>query len=220
MKLHLKHSINLCLIVSALILTSCGKKENKVNSAATGLTTQISSSNPLFSSANGTTIVNQVNSIKANMACLTGYRLATDVNFYVQGGITGANRINGNWVEGFMPSTSGQVNKMWIGVSAYRDLMFVTQVMNGSQVAGFNVTLSFCEMKNASATLPSVISNERALTNFITPNGIVVSSTATCGYNVVSLSQQTYITSQRDLNNPYSPVAVQVPTSFAPPRCN
>lgn len=219
MKLHLKHSLNLCLVVSALLLTSCGKKENKVNSTS-GLSTQISSSNPLFSSATGSTIVTQVNSIKASVACLNGYRLTNDVNFYVQGGILGSNRIGGNWVEGFMPSSSGLVNKMWIGVSAYRDLMFVTQVMNGSTVAGFNVTLSFCEMKNASASLPSVISNERALTNFITPNGIVVSSTATCGYNVVSLSQQTYITSQRDLNNPYSPTAVQVPTSFAPPRCN
>jgi hypothetical protein len=218
MKLHLKHSINLCLIVSALILTSCGKKENKVS--PTGLTNQISASNPLFSSAAGTTIVNQVNSIKASMSCLNGYRLTNDVNFYVQGGVLGSNKIGGNWIEGFMPSTNGQVNKMWIGVSAYRDLMFVTQVMNGSTVAGFNVTLSFCEMKNASASLPSVVSNERALTRFVTPNGIVVSSTATCGYNVVSLSQQTYITSERDLNNPYSPTAVQVPTSFAPPRCN
>ena len=218
MKLHLKHSLNLCLIVSALILTSCGKKENKVSS--TGVTDQISTSNPLFSSPAGATIVNQVNSIKSNMACLNGYRLAKDMNFYVQGGVLGSNRIGGNWIEGFMPSTNGQINKMWVGVSAYRDLMFVTQVMNGSSVVGFNVTLSFCEMKNSYPSLPSIISNERALTNFITPNGIFVSSTATCGYNVVSLSQQTYITSQKDLSNPYSPAAVQVPTSFSAPGCN
>jgi hypothetical protein len=219
MKLHLKHSLNLCLVVSALLLTSCGKKENKVSSNGVSGSSPFYTGNSSLNSAAGSTIVNQVQSIKSSVACLNGYRLTNDVSFYVQGGIIGSNRIGGNWISGFSPN-GGTVNKMWIGVSAYRDLMFVTQVMNGSSVMGFNVTLSFCEMKNASASLPSVISNERALTNFVTPNGIVVSSTATCGYNVVSLSQQTYITSQRDLNNPYSPIAVQVPTSFAPPSCN
>lgn len=218
MKSHLKHSLNLCLIVSALVLTSCGKKENKVSSG-------ISSSSPFYTgnsslnSTAGSTIVNQVQSIKSSVTCLNGYRLTNDVSFYVQGGVLGANRIGGNWVQGFSPS-GGTINKMWVGVSAYRDLMFVTQVMNGSSVMGFNVTLSFCEMKNSYPSLPSIISNERALTNFITPNGIFVSSTATCGYNVVSLSQQTYITSERDLNNPVSPAAVQVPTSYSAPRCN
>lgn len=219
MKLHLKHSLNLCLVVSALLLTSCGKKENKVSSSGVSGSSPFYTGNASLNSSAGSTIVNQVQSIKSSVACLNGYRLTNDVSFYVQGGIIGSNRIGGNWISGFSPN-GGTVNKMWIGVSAYRDLMFVTQVMNGSSVMGFNVTLSFCEMKNASPSLPSVISNERALTNFLTPSGIVVSSTATCGYNVVSLSQQTIITSQRDLNNPYSPTAVQIPTSFAPPRCN
>lgn len=218
MKSHVKHSLNLCLVVSALILTSCGKKENKVSSGISG-SSPFYSSNSSLSSAAGQTIVNQVQSIKANLACLTGYRLTNDYSFYVSGGILGTNRLGGNFVSGFSPN-GGTINKMWIGVSAYRDLMFVTQVMNGSQVMGFNVTLSFCEMKNSYSSLPSIISNTRALSNFIAPNGIVVSSTATCGYNVVSLSQQTYITSERDTSNPYSTSAVQVPTSFAAPSCN
>lgn len=217
MKSHLKNSLNLCLIVSALVLTSCGKKENKVSSGS-GLFS--SSTNSLQTSA-GQTISNQVTSLKNSVACLSGYRLSNDVNFYVSGGIIATNKIGGNFqLSPNLSPQGGQINKMWIGVSAYRDLMFVTQVMNGSSVVGFNVTLSFCEMKNSYANLPSIISNERGLTGFTAPYGIIVDSATSCGYNVVNLAQYTTIVSNRDLNNPYSPASVSIPTSFAKPSCN
>ena len=217
MKVNFKHSLNLCLIVSTLILTSCGKKENKVSSGISG-SSPFYTGNESLSSTDGTTIINQVEGIKASMPCLNGYRLTKDVSFYAQNGLRGPNRIGGNWVPGFSLQ-GGAINKMWIGVSAFRDLMFVTQVMNGSTVLGFNVTLSFCEMKNAYPNLPSVISNMRELTNFITPNDIIVESTARCGYNLVNLANNTQIVSQRDLSNPYTTEAKAIPTTFAPPRC-
>lgn len=216
MKVNFKQSLNLLLVVSALVLISCGKKENKVSSSVSSATPFSTGNDSLYTSE-GSIIVNQVKSIKENMPCLTGNRLVKDVNFYVQNGSKGANRIGGTWTPGFSPQ-GGKINKMWIGVSAFRDLMFVTQVMNGSSVIGFNVTMSFCEMKNSYAGLPSLISNEREITAFSTPNDIIVESTARCGYNLVSLAANTQIISQKDLSNPYS-TTVQVPTTFAAPAC-
>lgn len=218
MKSRLKYSLNLCLVASALLLTACGKKENKVNSSISG-SSPFYTGNPALNTSTGSTIVNQVQSIKANVRCTQGgYRLTNDASFYVQGGVVGSNRIGGYWQPGFL--TNGSVNKLWIGVSAFGDVMFVTQVVNGSQVVGFNVTLSFCEMKNSMPGYPSVISNERALKNFLAPNGIVVDSNTYCGYSVVDAAIMTYITSERNLSNPYSPPDAQIPTTFTKPTCN
>jgi hypothetical protein len=216
MKLRLKQSLNLCLIVSTLILGACGKKENKVNSSLSG-SSPFYLDNPAL--ASNPQIVNQVQSIKANVTCMNGYRLTNDVSFYVNGGVVGANRIGGNFQPGFL--TNGTISQMWVGVSVFRDIMFVTKVSNGSQVVGYNVTLSFCEMKNTyAANLPSIISNERALTQFVAPYGIILDTNSYCGYGVVDWAQNTRITSQRSLNNPYSPPDAYPVTSFTKPNCN
>jgi hypothetical protein len=218
MKVRLKHSLNLCILASAVLLASCGKKENKVNSGYTGAS-PFSTNNPVFNSPGGSTIVNQVQSIKANVACLNGgYRLTNDVSFYIKGGYVSGTKIGGNWTPGFYQE--GSISKLWVGVSAYRDLMFVTQVANGATVLGFNVTISFCELKNSYSGLPSIISNERALEGFQAPYGIILDSNTYCGYSVVDLAQYTSIISRRSLSNPYSPPDAQIPTSFTKPTCN
>ncbi|MBC7430187.1 MAG: hypothetical protein H7336_16355 [Bacteriovorax sp.] len=217
MKSRLNYTLHFCLIVGALTLTSCGKKENKVSSNFSG-SSPFTSNNPSLSSSIGGTIINQVSSMKANVACLNGsYRLTNDISFHVNGGYKSGTTITGGWQPEFM--SSGTVSKMWVGVSAYRDIMFVTQIANGSQVVGFNVTISFCEMKSSNG-LPSVISNERALDTFQTPYGIVLDSNAYCGYSVVDLAQNTSIISRRSSSNPYSPPDAQIPTSFTKPTCN
>lgn len=218
MKSRLNYSLHFALLVSALMLASCGKKENKVNSSGASSSSPFTSSNPALSSAAGSTIINQVQSIKANVSCLNGYRLTNDVSFYVNGGYLSGTKIGGNWSPGFL--SNGTISKMWVGVSAYRDLMFVTQVANGSQVVGFNVTMSFCELKNSYQNLPSIISNERALKGFAAPYGIILDSNTYCGYSVVDLAQYTTIVSERNLSNPYSPPDATVPTSFTKPTCN
>lgn len=219
MKSHWKNSFKLCLMTSALLLGACGKKENKVNSATLASSSPFYSSNPAL--ASNPQIISQVNSIKANVACSAGYRLATDVSFFLpsnQGGTGNRTTIGGQFQEGFM--NNGTISQLFVGVSLYRDLMFVTKVTNGSQVVGYNVTLSFCEMKNSYQGLPSIISNERPLKNFQAPSGIILDTDTHCGYGVVDWAPNTVITSLRQLSNPYSPPDVQVPTSYTKPTCN
>ena len=217
MKVRLKHSLHLCMLASAVLFASCGKKENKVSSY--NGSSPFNTSNPVFNTPGGSTIVNQVQSVKANVGCMNGgYRLTNDVSFYVRGGYVSGTKIGGNWTPGFM--SQGSVTKLWIGVSAYRDLMFVTQVSNGAQVLGFNVTLSFCELKNGYSGLPSIISNERAIEGFQAPYGIILDSNTYCGYSVVDLAQYTTVISRRSMSNPYSPPDAQVPTSYTKPTCN
>lgn len=215
MNLKLKHTLNLFLIVGAVALTGCGKKDNKVNS---NTSSAFNGSSPFSSGYSPDSIIQQASSIKNNVTCMNGYRLNTDYSFFIRGGAISGTKINGQWTPGVL--TGGSVNKLWVGVSAYRDLMFVTQVANGSAVVGYNVTLSFCELKNTYSTLPSIISNERVLKNFATPYGIVLDQDTYCGYSVVDLAQYTYITSERNLSNPYSPPDVQIPTSYTKPTCN
>lgn len=203
--------------MSALVLSACGKKENKVNSSGLAGASPFYLGNPALT--NSPQIVNQVQSLKANVSCLNGYRLTNDVSFYVNGGVIGSNRIGGSFQSGFL--TNGTVSQLWVGVSVFRDLMFVTKVTNGSQVVGFNVTLSFCEMKNTYyPNLPSIISNERALVNFMAPNGIILDNNTYCGYGVVDWAANTIITSQRNLSNPYSSPDAYPVTSFTKPTCN
>ena len=101
MKSRLNKNFYFCLFVSALLLTSCGKKENKVSSNYSG-SSPFTSNNPALSSSVGSTIINQVSSVKANVGCLNGgYRLTNDVSFYVNGGYKSGTTIGGNWANGF-----------------------------------------------------------------------------------------------------------------------
>ena len=219
MKLRLNKTMNLCLIATALLVSACGKKENKVSSA-TSNSSPFYTGNPALSGSAGSTIISQVQSIKTNVPCNGGYRLTNDVSFYVNGGYVGSNKIGGIFEPGFHVNANSQINKLWVGVSAFRDLMFVTQVTNGSQVVGFNVTMSFCEMKNYATGFPSLVSNERALTRFTARNGIIVDSNTYCGYGVVDFAYMTEIISERGLSNPYSDRDITIQTSFTKPTCN
>ena len=129
----LKYTLNLCLIVSALALTACGKKDNKVSSNPNNA---FNGSSPFSTGYSPDPIINQAASIKNNVTCLNGYRLNTDYSFFIRGGAVSGTKINGQWTPGVL--TDGSVNKLWVGVSAFRDLMFVTQVANGSAVTNYS----------------------------------------------------------------------------------
>lgn len=203
------------MLSSLLILGSCGKKENKINTNSYG-STPFSTNNPVFSGGTGSTIVNQYNSIKSSISCLPGRnRLMNDVSFYVQGNFTGT-QIGGNWTPGFL--NNGTVTDMYVGVSAWRDLMFLTKVTNGSQVVGYNVTLSFCEVPNAYANYPALVSNDRQLTRFAAPYGIYINTAKPCGYGLIASAQNTVIVSERSPTNPYTS-EYPIYTSFAAPSC-
>lgn len=200
-----------------LVLASCGGKENKVNSNTVG-TSAISFGNSALNSATGSTIVNQYNSVRSTVACLPGRtRLATDVSFFINGGSISGTTVGGNWQPGFM--NTGTITNMYVGVSAFRDLMFLTKVTNGaSQVIGYNVTLSFCDVANAYPNYPALVSNDRALVNFAAPNGITINTATSCGYGLIAAATNTVVVSQRSTTNPYTS-DYPIYTSFTKPNC-
>lgn len=215
MKLRFKYSLHLTLIAGSLLLNACGRK-NTVNSnpGASG-TSPFYTGNPQLSS--NPQIVNQVQSIRSTVACLPGKsRLANDVSFYINGGSLSGTTIGGNWQSGFM--NNGTISNMYVGVSAFRDLMFLTKVTSGSQVIGYNVTLSFCEVPNSYPNYPALVSNDRALVNFQAPNGITINTATSCGYGLIAAAMNTIIISQRSTTNPYTS-DFPVQTSFTKPNC-
>ena len=216
MKLRLNLSLQIIFTTSLLLLGACGKKENKVNSSGASGTSPFYVGNPALSS--NPTIVSQVQGLRSSVSCLSGRtRLANDVSFYINGGSVSGTKIGGNWQPGFM--SQGTISNLYIGVSAYRDLMFVTKVTNGGQVIGYNVTLSFCDVPNAYPNYPALVSNDRALINFQAPYGIVLDTNTYCGYGVIDAALNTVIVSQRSTTNPYTS-DYPVYTSFTKPTCN
>ncbi len=217
MKLLVKNSFPLALMTCFLLLGGCGKKQNQVNSNGYVGSSPYSTNNPIFSGPGGAAIVNQYQTIRGSVTCLPGRnRLANDVSFYVSGGSYSGTTIGGNWQPGFM--SQGTVSDLYVGVSAYRDLMFMTKVTSGSQVIGYNVTLSFCEVPNAYMNYPALVSNDRALINFQAPNGITINTATSCGYGLIAAAVNTVIVSQRSLTNPYTS-DFPVYTSFTKPNC-
>lgn len=161
-------------------------------------------------------IINEVQSLKANIACNEGKkRLSNDVSFYINGGTLSGSKIGGNWQSGFL--NTGTVSDLHVGVSAFKDLMFITKVTNAGKVVGYNVTLSYCEVPSAIASLPAVVSNDRQISNFQAPNGIILGSSSNCGYGVVEYAANTVVTSHKSKDA--HTVDAQVPTSFTKPSC-
>ncbi|MFA6236112.1 MAG: hypothetical protein WC635_02200 [Bacteriovorax sp.] len=141
-------------------------------------------------------ITDQVKKIKSQIECLPDRkRLANDVSFYVNTAYKSATTIGGNWQPGFL--STGEVTDLYVGMSAFRDLMFVTKVKDGNNVIGYNVTLSYCEMPNAYPDFPALVSNDRALVNFSASAGISLSSFSKCGYGSIDSAMNTTIVSKK-----------------------
>lgn len=212
MKPQFKKSLLLTLISSAMIFASCGKK-NVVNSGSSS--SYFSSNNSVF--AGNTQFITQYNTIKNKVACLSGrYRLTNDVTFYVSGGAYSQSTIAGQFQAGTL--TGGTVSEMYVGISAYRDLMFITKVANGGSLVGYNVTISMCSVPNSYSTYPALVSNDRSLVNFQAPYGITVNSSTSCGYGLVAAAYYTYMLSQRIPSNAYT-ADFPVYTTFSNSGC-
>lgn len=195
MKLQLKSSLQVSLITCLLLLGGCGKK-NTVNSSAVS-----SSTSALIQGL--------------QISCLNGRNRVPDVNFFVSGSMTGTT-VYGQWQSGSMPGTT---SNSYVGVSAYRDVMILTKVVNGSQVLGYNLTLSFCEVPNAYPNYPALVSSDRPLVNFQAPNGITINTAVACGYGTIAAALNTVIISQKSMTNPYT-WDYPIYTSFTRPLCN
>lgn len=161
----------------------------------------------------------QVQMAKKNASCLEGKkRLDNDVNFYVSGNSESASKISGNFQQGILP---GKASDLYIGTSAFKDLMFVTKVTDGSKVLGYNVTLSFCSVQNPykDKGFANLISDDRQLTNFIAPNGIILSVDSHCDHGTIDAAMNTSITSAVGSSTSGIGTNFQAPTSFAKVGC-
>ncbi len=220
MKLPLKATYKITALACLLLLGACGKKTNSVNSGAVPAvgSSPYNTNSPL--STLNPQIATQVQNIKSSVACLYGRtRLINDTSFYVSGGAMSGTTIGGGqqvWQQGFM--ANGTISDLYVGVSAWRDLMFLTKVTNGGQVVGYNVTLSFCEVPNYYANYPALVSNDRALLNFQAPKGITINTATSCGYGLIAAALDTVVVSQKSANNPYTS-DYPIYTSFTKPNC-
>ena len=162
-------------------------------------------------------LLKQVESIKASSQCQTGKkRLKNDVSFYLNGGSISKTTIGGNWQPGLL--SNGAITDLYVGVSAYKDLMFVTKVTDNGNLIGYNVTISLCEVPNAYPNYPALVSNERALANFQAPYGLILDTSTNCGHGVIVAATNTVIISKKktsDVNTTDFPVY----TSFTKPNC-
>lgn len=215
-------------LVLLLGLASCGDKKNSTNSSnnsstnTNGVNNSGNWSSTQYQDNTGYTSEqsNQINSIKSSVSCRTGARLSQDVIFGVQGGAYNSSTIGGTFQAG---SISGTVSMLYVGISAFNDLMFVSKVTNGNSVLGYNVRISMCPQM-ASGNFP-FIGNERPLSNFAAPQGITLNDTTVCGVGQVTSAQNTTMVSGSiSINNSYGSQTTVPPanilTTFYAPRCN
>lgn len=161
-----------------------------------------------------------VSKLKTKYECKSGRkRLKEDKTFYIaaENNSGSANTIMGNFQPGsFM---TGQISQFYSGVSAFNDLMVVTEVKDNKRILGYNVTLSMCEMPNAYPQFPAIISDKRDLTHFQAPYGITLGHDTTCGMGVVELAMNTGVISQKSTQQ-LETTAAPIYTSFVRVNCN
>lgn len=168
-------------LVTASLVVSCGKDKNKTNSSDTAT---YSGSNPVFQ--NSAADLSQWNNLKSKYQCNTQYgsqgRLP-DLNFVVQssqqqGGF--GNTVSGQLTPG---GIGGSIQGSYAGINfGTRDIIYVTKVFNGSQVA-YNVTVSLCSWQGQ---YQSYIGGNAQLSNFMISSPLVLNTSSGCPIGIVS----------------------------------
>jgi len=219
--------VTFLLLSMTLHLSSCGKKsENKTNAnddsvsrttSGIPLSTQPNTTIPTFDSNQ----IDSISTLKNNLQCPNGQRLSTDYVYYTQGYNHNGTRttISGPFQEGSSPGGSSQ--KLFVGVSSYNDIMFVSKLTNGSQVVGYAVIISYCSYSSNGVPY---IDNSRGISGFSAPQGIVLDEDNMCGYGSVDSAQNTRAQSSSIPFN-YGGYNVQLPpyniyTTFRKTTCN
>lgn len=210
------------LALSLIALASCGQKDNKVSgNVGGGYNNSGPQSGTQYNTPNlGSGNANQFQQIKASFPCRQGQRLQQDVTFHTQGFNHGGSRTN--VIGPYQPGPiGGTVSQIYVGVSVWNDIMMVSRVGSGSQVQGYNVTLSMCSYQANGVPL---IDNSRPLTNFQSQSAIIIDSDVHCGFGSVDSAMNTILTSggiQYQQNGfPISLQPFQIYTTFYKPSCN
>ncbi len=210
------------LSILCLLATSCGDKENKISDNNTGVTPLQNNNGsqylPNFTGSQST----QIQQIKSSFPCKQGQRLSQDFTFQTQGFNPAGTRTNitGPFQQG---NSSGTVNKIYVGVSSFNDIMVVSKATNGTQVSGYSVTLSMCSYVGQDGT--PYIHNSRPLTNFAAQGGITLDEDTHCGVGSVDAAFNTVVQSAATTYNHPQGYPIQLPafnavTTFYKPSCN
>lgn len=214
MSVHMKSKkikmIGLTLLTLTL-LASCGKK-NVVNSknADSGGYTGI---NPNLNTG-GNVSSSELSSILTGISCNNGQRLNNVYTYQIAASGT-KTTLYGSFSPG---QISGPINKIYVGRSSYGDVMIVAKITSGSQVAGYNVYLSYCSQTGNDGT--PYISDNRPMANFQAPYGVTLSESTNQGYGIISSASNTLIVAQSiSYNSQWGPIQLpQFPvyTTFRP----
>lgn len=222
------------IFILAALASACGDKENKVG-PKTGTNTGTNNSGWTNNGPhNGTQYVNptqltgeQVSTfqqIKSSLNCQMGTRLVQDITFATQGaGNQSSNRTNitGPFQSGSVPGGSAQ--KIYVGVSQFNDIMMVSKVVNGSQVVGYNITLSMCPYVGQDQT--PYYHDSRPISAFHAPRGIILDEDNHCGIGSVDAAIDTRIVAAAHSYTQQSGFTITLPefappTTFYKPACN
>lgn len=219
------HHPLLGLALVLVLASACGDKENAVGGNVTspiGINPPITGGNIPNLPSDQYNIFQQM---KQSLNCRQGPRLQQDVTFSTQS-FTPQNSlttIRGPFQLG-AAAGSGSVNKIYVGVSVFNDIMMVTKVTNGTQVLGYNVTLSMCSERGQDGT--PYIDDSRQITQLGLHNqaaGIVITEQTRCGVGTVDSAQMVVVSAQAQINSQYGPVTLppyNAVTTFYRPACN
>jgi hypothetical protein len=182
----MKHfkSLPLAVMACAIIFSACGGKDNKITKAL-GMGGNRNSSTYGDAQTSGS-----VEQIKAQFSCQRRSDVTFTTSSQGQAGGYSKTTIFGPFQKGVV---GGIVNDVFVGVSKWNDLIIVGKVNNGSQVVGYNVTLSLCVTQPLNGANPatSLINEQRDLNNFSAPYGITIDNDTNCSVGNVDAAQQT-----------------------------
>jgi hypothetical protein len=170
----------------------------------------------------------QIQQIKGSTQCRQpngspSQRLTQDFTFRTRGFNPQGTRTNiyGPFEPG---NVGGTPTSLYVGLSTFGDIMIVSKVTNGSQVVGYNVTLSLCSYSGQDGT--PYIDNRRPVESFsASQGGITLDQDSHCGIGSVdaAIDTRTVMAAMTAQNN--MGMSIQLPpfvavTSFYKAQCN
>ncbi len=200
------------ILILAISACSGDKKKNKVSGRDN--ISQTPNLNPIYPTTGGNSGTSfeallQNNPCKNGMARITPPVLAS-TSFNNSNSRTS---LRGPYNQNLLGG--GNESSAYVGLSYFNDLIYITQVTNGSQVLGHNIRVSFCPYTSQYGA-PLFVQG-RDIRNFQSPNPIVLDQDRGCGIGLVDAAVSTTV----DIGpfNLYN-AASGIPTTFFKPTCN
>lgn len=186
-----KNFLSMTLVLStALFITACGGKDkNKVNSntLSSGSSAISVGTNPINTGGLSSATIQAIQTLESRYTCPSGGARIYK-QFYTNQASGNMTTISANFTDGYLSGASD--GSVFIGANySSRDLIYVQKVVSGTQVTGYNVTLSFCQVAN-------VIASDRNLTGLRIQNMTMTTNTY-LGYGTVDFAS-TFVYSVKD----------------------